>query len=181
MTPSGQSFTEPRPREFPARISPDDPNYHYYHFQSEPLAIPAEKLLQAIVANPTPSFFFGRPATEQGTLNEATPDWLNELLNGTGDMPLGSLPVTPISPVTSYVTKDKNGNAMVVNITEREHGLSPGYAVLYVTSSDGVSTIHVEGEGLSPRQALSQSEWQRKSINDDTWRDYFRRIGWRAK
>jgi hypothetical protein len=65
-TPGGQSFTEPRPQGFPARIAPDDPNHHYYHFRSEPLAIPAEKLLQALIANPTPSFFFGRPATPQG-------------------------------------------------------------------------------------------------------------------
>ena len=55
-----------RPQEFPARIAPNDPNYHYYHLQSEPLAIPAKKLLQAIVANPTPSFLYGRPATPQG-------------------------------------------------------------------------------------------------------------------
>ena len=66
-TPGGQSFTEPRPPGFPARIAPDDPNYHYYHLQSEPLAIPPERLVQAIIANPTPSFFAGRPATPQGT------------------------------------------------------------------------------------------------------------------
>ncbi len=125
MTPSGQSFTEPRPREFPARISPDDPNYHYYHFQSEPLAIPAEKLQQAIIANPTPSFLVGGPATPQGTLNEATPDRFHGPL---------------FNPVTSYVTKNKDGNPMVVNITEPGHGLSPGYVVLYVKSSGGVST-----------------------------------------
>jgi hypothetical protein len=180
-TPGGQSFTKPRPQGFPARIAPDDPNYHYYHLQSEPLAVPPERLVQAIIANPTPSFFFGRPATEQGTANEATPDWLNEPLNGTGDMPLGSLPVTPISPVTSYVTKDKDGNPMVVNITERGHGLSPGYVAIYVTPSEGGSTIHVEGEGLSALQAPNQPAQQRKLLNDDTWRDYFRRIGWRAK
>jgi hypothetical protein len=185
-TSGGQSFTEPRPQEFPARIAPDDPNYHYYHLQSEPLAIPAEKLLQAIVANPTPSFLVGGPATPQGTVNEATPDRFHGPLyglnlGGASEMPLGPLPVTPFNPVTSYVTKDKDGNPMVVNITERGHGLSPGYVVIYVTSSDGVSTIHVEGEGLSPRQAPNQPEWQRKLLNDDTWRTYFQTIGGRAK
>ena len=96
-------------------------------------------------------------------------------------MPLGSLPVTPNSPVTSYVTKDKDGNPMVVNITERGHGLAPGYVAIYVTPSEGGSTIHAEGEGLSPLQAPNQPAQQRKLLNDDTWRDYFRRIGWRAK
>ena len=70
---------------------------------------------------------------------------------------------------------------MVVNITERGHGLSPGYVVIYVTPSEGGSTIHVEGEGLSPWQAPDQPEWQRKLLNDDTWRSYFRTIGGRAK
>ena len=180
-TPGGQSFTTPRPQGFPAQITPDDPNYHYYHLHSEPLSVPPERLVQAIIANPTPSFFFGRPATAQGTPNEATPDWLNQPLNGTGDMPLGSLPVTPINPVTSYVTKDKDGNPMVVNITDRGHGLSPGYVAIYLTPSEGGSTIHVEGEGLPPLQAPSQPEWQRRMLNDDTWRAYFRTIGGRAK
>ena len=96
-------------------------------------------------------------------------------------MPLGPLPVTPLNPVTSYVTKDKDGNPMVVNITERGHGLSPGYTVLYVMSSGGVSTIHVEGEGLSPEQAPDQPAWRRKLLNDDTWRDYVKTITGRAK
>ena len=58
-TPGGQSFTAPRAQGFPVRIAPDDPNYHYYHLQSEPLAIPPERLVQAIIANPTPSFLAG--------------------------------------------------------------------------------------------------------------------------
>ena len=186
-TPGGQSFTEPRPQGFPARIAPDDPNYHYYHLQSEPLAIPAEKLLQAIIANPTPNFFYGRPATANGTPNEATPDLLygqafnSQFLGIPGLVPSVPTAVTPLNPVTSYVTKDKDGNPMVVNMTERGHGLSPGYVAIYVTSSDGVSTIHVEGEGLSPWQASNRPEQQRKLLNDDTWRDYFQKIGWRAK
>jgi hypothetical protein len=132
MTPGGQSFTAPRPREFPARIAPDDPNYHYYHVQSEPLNMPAEKLLQGIIANPTPNFLHGRPATADGTLNEATPDLLysqafnSQFVGIPGLVPPMPSTVTPLNPVTSYVTKDKDGNPMVVNITERGHGLSPG-------------------------------------------------------
>jgi hypothetical protein len=185
-TPGGQSFTEPRPQGFPARIAPDDPNYHYYHLQSEPLAIPTERLAQAIIANPTPSFLAGRPATPQGTLNEATPDRFHGPLYGlnlgaASEMPAGPLPVTPFNPVTSYVTKDKDGNPMVVNITERGHGLSPGYVAIYVTPSEGGSTIHVEGEGLSPWQAPHQPAFQRKLLSDDTWRGYFKTLVERAK
>jgi len=185
-TPGGQSFTAPRPQGFPARIAPDDPNYHYYHLQSEPLAIPPERLVQAIIANPTPSFLAGRPATPQGTLNEATPDRFHGPLYGlnlgaASEMPAGPLPVTPFNPVTSYVTKDKDGNPMVVNITERAHGLSPGYVAIYVTPSGDASTIHVEGEGLSPWQAPDQPEFQRKLLNDDTWRGYFKSLVERVK
>jgi hypothetical protein len=96
-------------------------------------------------------------------------------------MPAGPLPVTPFNPVTSYVTKDKDGNPMVVNITERGHGLSPGYVALYVTPSEGGSTIHVEGEGLSPWQAPDQPAFQRKLLSDDTWRGYFKTLVDREK
>ena len=48
-------------------------------------------------------------------------------------MPAGPLPVTPFNPVTSYETKDKDGNL------------------------------------------------QRKLLNDDTWRGYFKTLVERAK
>jgi hypothetical protein len=95
--------------------------------------------------------------------------------------PFGRFPVTAINPVTSYVTKDRNGNPMVVNLTERGHGLSPGYVAIYVTSSGGNSTIHVEGEGLSPLQAAGRSEEQRRLLNDNVWQEYFRTISGRLK
>ena len=85
--------------------------------------------------------------------------------------------VTPLNQVTSYVTKDKDGNPMVVNITERGHGLSPGYVAIYVTSSGGKSTIHVEGEGTAFWQSPRAPEHVRTLLNDDTWRA----IGGRAK
>lgn len=81
----------------------------------------------------------------------------------------------------SYVTKDRNGNPMVVNITEHSHALSPGYVTLYVTTSGGVSTIHVEGEGLSPWQAPDRSEELRNFLGKDTWQDYFEKIAGRAQ
>jgi hypothetical protein len=186
MTPGGQSFIEPRPQGFPARIEPGDPDYHYYRFRSEPLDIPADKLLQAIIANPTPNFTFARAATPEGTLNEATPDWMHGLLYapflGAGsEMPLGPFPVTPLSPVTSYVTRDKDGNPMVVNITQPSHSLSPGYVVIYVTSTGGKSTIHVEGEGTSELQSTRMPTALRGIFNDNTWQTYAKTIGRQVK
>jgi hypothetical protein len=70
---------------------------------------------------------------------------------------------------------------MVVNLTAPGHGLSPGYVVLYVTTSGGVSTIHVEGEGQSFWQAPDRPEMLRKFLDDDTWRDYFKTITRRAQ
>ncbi len=70
---------------------------------------------------------------------------------------------------------------MVVNITERAHGQSPGYIVIYVTPSGTVSTIHVEGEGLSPEQAPDQSEWKRHMFGENTWRRYTGKIAERVK
>jgi hypothetical protein len=186
MTPGGQSFIQPRPRGFPAWIEPGDPNYHYYHFRSEPLDIPAEKLLQAIIANPTPNFTLARAATPEGTLNEATPDWMHgllyaSLLGAGSEMPLGPLPATPLSPVTSYVTKDKDGRPVVVNITQPTRSLWPGYVVIYVTSTGGKSTIHVEGEGISELQSSRSPAELRSMFSDGTWQPYANRIGRQVK
>jgi hypothetical protein len=57
----------------------------------------------------------------------------------------------------------------------------PKYVTLYVTSSGGVSTIHVEGEGLSPLQAPDRSEELRNFLGKDTWQDYFKKIADRAQ
>jgi hypothetical protein len=54
-TPTGRLFSEPAPTGFPGSIEPAQRNYHSYHFQSEPVDIPADKLSQAIVASPTPN------------------------------------------------------------------------------------------------------------------------------
>jgi hypothetical protein len=79
------------------------------------------------------------PQTPEGTPNEATPEWLYNLLT----MPLPGRfggPIIPygkmINPVRSYLTTDQNGRQIVVNVTEPGHMLHPGYVVRYVTPSD---------------------------------------------
>jgi hypothetical protein len=180
-TPMGQSFTEPVPAGFPASIDPDKSNYHSYHFQSEPIAIPADRLRQAIIEKPTPSFLYGRPATAEGALNEATPDWIWATLNGP-EAPFAAPGDHPINPVRSYVTQDRDGNPMVVNVTEPGHKLKPGYVAIYVTpGNDGRSIVHVEGEGLSPFQGPSSPSFVRSMFSDQTWEPYFGSIRARVR
>ena len=122
-----------------------------------------------------------------GTLNEATPDWMHGLLYGSplsvgsGEMPLGPFSAAPINPVKSYVAKDRDGNPMVVNMTQPGHSLSPGYVVIYVTSADGKSTVHVEGEGTGELQSVRSPARVRRMSSDDTWRDYVDTIRQRMK
>ena len=77
------------------------------------------------------------PQTPEGTPNEATPEWLYNLLTlpslgGRSVVPYGKM----INPVRSYLTTDQNGRQIVVNVTEPGHMLHPGYVVRYVTPSD---------------------------------------------
>jgi len=187
MTPAGQSFAEPAPAGFPPSIDPDKRNYHYYHFQSEPIAIPADRLRQAIIERPTPNFLYGRPATAEGTPNEATPDSIWDALRGP-DVPFGGPfggpppAARPLNPVRSYVTRDRDGNPMVVNVTEPSHMLRPRYVAIYVTpGDDGRSIVHVEGEGLSPYQGPNSPGIARSIFSDQTWRPYFATIRARVR
>jgi hypothetical protein len=177
VAPTGRTFSKPSPPGFPAAIDPTQPNYHSYHLQSEPLAMPPEKLQELVMANPTPNFLLGRAATPEGTLNEATPDVPYAIWSSWKDVPAG----TPFNQVSSYVAKDRAGNPMVVNVTEPGHALFPGYTILYVTSADGKSRIHVEGEGLAKAQAQDAPERQRVILNDATWKEYFNQIARRAR
>jgi hypothetical protein len=133
--------------------------------------------MQGVIDNPTagPSYL-NRPATPQGTLNEATPEpYYSAYLGGTR-FPAGA----PLSPVRSYLTTDQDGNPIVVNVTEPGHPLFPGYVARYVTSSSDGSTIQTEGEGLGDLQAPDSPEWIRDWINN-TWRDRSEAIINRAK
>ncbi len=122
---------------------------HYYSVPDGPSPAPREDLEQGIVNVPTPGpRDLVRPATSEGTLNEATPEAQYRLLLARRGLPYGTL----INPVRSYLTKDQWGNLIVVNVTQPGHELHPGYVARYVTSSDKGSTIQNEGEGLGGLQ-----------------------------
>ena len=149
-TPGGVSFSVPSPGGFPANISPGQQNYHAYSIPVGPTTISASALFQGIVNQPTPGpSYLNGPATPQGRINEATPNFMYSAFLGATRLPSG----TPVNPVASYLTKDQDGNQLVVNVTLPGHALFPGYVARRVTSSNAGSIIQNEGEGLSPWQA----------------------------
>jgi hypothetical protein len=72
-TPRGKSFSGlPAPPNFPARIASDVPDYHQYEVLLPP-GTSGDKLMQGAIDKPTPGPpSLNRPATPEGTLNEAT-------------------------------------------------------------------------------------------------------------
>lgn len=123
--------------------------------------------MQGVIKAPTPGpKDLVRPATPEGTLNEATPEffyrpylWLTGQLYG-----------TLVNPVTSYLTKDQWGNPIVVNVTQPGHHLSPGYVARYVTSSDKGSPIQNEGEGLGALQGPFAQRLGIADLINNFWR-----------
>ena len=176
-TPRGKSFSNvPVPPNFPARIEQGVPNYHEYGVLSPPGGS-SEKLLQGVVDKPTPGPF-NRPATSEGTLNEATtPSWLYNLFLGGTRMPYG----TPVNPVKSYLWQDSDGKPIVVNVTEPGHGLEPGYSIHYVVETPEGPRIQTEGEGLGYLQSPDRLEWLQKQLSTGTWAPYQQGILDRSK
>jgi hypothetical protein len=162
ITPGGRQFTIPA-EGLPdgLRIAPGQPDYHYYDTPDGPVPFDAARLAQGIINNPTPGpRQLVRPATPQGTLNEATPY-------------VGRTP--PINPVMSYLTTDQNGTPLAVNVTQPGHGLSPGVVVRYVTTSPSGSTIQNEGAGLGRLQGPSSPGMVREGISN-VWRGHSQEI-----
>jgi RHS repeat-associated protein len=116
-----------------------------YHFYSVPAATPGMTQAQDqkfLTQNPTPGW--PQPATAQGTPNDATP--------GIGGI---SSPFSAISPVMSFTTTNqKDGQPVVVNVTEPGHRLASGIVVREATqSTDGSTSIQTWGEGTASLQA----------------------------
>jgi hypothetical protein len=140
LTPGGRRFAVPA-KGLPdgIRIAPGEPYYHYYSTLDGPVRFDSQALTQGMVNRPTPGREdVVRPATPEGTLNEATPRINLQ---------------SPFSPVLSYLTTDQNGTPVVVNVTQPGHWLHPGVVMRYVTTSPSGSTIQNEGAGLAPIQA----------------------------
>jgi len=170
-SPGGVSFGYPvRPSAgFPERLDSGVDHYHAYSVPDGPYRDPAETLRQHIINVPTPGpGRFVRPATVEGTLNEATPEWMYDYLVGQLGVPYGTL----INPVRSYLVTDQSGNQIVVNVTEGNQILTPGYVVRYVTTSDDGSTIQNEGEGSGLLQGPYSPPPLRNWINN-AWRGLY--------
>src|SRR5260370_4732502 len=120
MTPQGRKFAVGAPLSFPPRLGPEVDQSHYYSVPDGPSPAPREDLEQGIVNVPTPGpRDLVRPATSEGTLNEATPEAQYRLLLARRGLPYGTL----INPVRSYLTKDQWANLIVVNVTQPVHEL----------------------------------------------------------
>jgi hypothetical protein len=149
ITPGGRRFTVPA-EDFPDYIGPGEPDYHYYNRPVGRAPVDTFQLMQRVINNPTPGpRYLVRPATPEGTSNEATPSLPYHLLLGGNRLPLG----TTQNPVMSYLTRDQTGALMVVNVTRPGHGLRPGIVARYVTGSPAGATIQNEGAGLGWLQA----------------------------
>jgi hypothetical protein len=148
-TPGGRQFTVPG-EGLPDYIGPGQPNYHYYNVPVGGPRVDPSLLEQGVIDKPTPGpRLLVRPATPEGTLNEATPSLGYSAFLGGTQLPYG----TPQNPVRSYLTRDQTGALMVVNVTMSGHGLQPGIVVRYVTDSPRGTTIQNEGSGLGFLQA----------------------------
>ncbi len=179
-SPGGISFSGVRASPgFPERLDSATADKHAYSVPDGPYADSARTMRQDVINLPTPGpTKLVRPATPEGTPNEATPEWLYNLLT----MPLPGRfggPIIPygkmINPVRSYLTTDQNGRQIVVNVTEPGHMLHPGYVVRYVTPSDGGPTIQNEGEGSGILQGSFSQRTPLAGLINSAWEGLYRR------
>ena len=117
-----------------------NPVKHHAHTYRTPIGNKSPASVQKSVANdPTPNNS-DKPASAQGTPNDATP---SEGVRGVAASLVNN-------DVKSYTATDANGNTWVINVTEPSHTLSPGYVLRGTVGNDLVSY----GEGLALKQAL---------------------------
>jgi len=148
-TPGGIRATVPA-EKFPDYIGPGHPSYHYYNTPVRGPHIDPSQLMQGVIDRPTPGpRSMVRPATAEGTINEATPEWAYNATIAQAR----ELPGTPVNSVKSYITHDQMGRPVMVNVTRPQHQLAPGVVMRYVTTGPSGSTIQNEGAGLGVWQA----------------------------
>ena len=180
-SPGGTSFGPlPAPKGFPATIGPDSGSHHQYRYESAPFYNPKEVMRQAIERPTFGPGHLNRPATREGTANEATPEHYHSIAEAV--KAATGMHGFPVGPVKSRVTEDQHGNTVVVNVTEPGHVLFPGYVVhSIVKSDDGSYRLVTEGEGLGLLQSKQAPEKLRDIINRQTWEAYQKEILDRAK
>jgi len=120
--------------------------YHVYDYQAG-LSTCLAALQQDLVDNPAPGS--ASPATEEGTLNNASP---------------GSM---TYEPVKSYTGVASNGSPYIINITQPGHILHPGFVVRMGVGlgGGGGNTVRNFGEGLSALQSRLAPPRIRSAIN----------------
>jgi hypothetical protein len=149
ITPGGRRVTVPA-EDFPEYIGPTQPNYHYYNVPVGGARVNPSQLMQGVIDNPTPGpRQMVRPATPEGTINEATPEPAYNAVIAQAQL----LPGTPVNSVRSYLAYDQDGRPVMVNVTRPRHELAPGVVMRYVTTGPSGSTIQNEGTGLGRWQA----------------------------
>jgi hypothetical protein len=148
--PSGPKISFPRPVGWPAYIGSGSFGYHFYNEWAKTAGISKKCLEDYIRSHPTPGS--PRPATSNGTYNDATPDYLSWYPGG--------------SPVISY-SRTVDGTQVVVNVTQPGHPLFPGYVARTITAGpNNSSMINNFGEGT----ALTQSEYNPlNSLINNVW------------
>jgi hypothetical protein len=113
-----------------------------YHFYDVPVATPGATLAEDqrfVTSQPTPGF--PQPATPQGTLNDATPV-------------VGGISPVNISPVKSFtLANQKDGQPVVVNVTEPGHPLQSGIVVREPMETPNGTVIQNWGEGTAKLQS----------------------------
>jgi hypothetical protein len=158
-TPAGRTFTVPAPLGL-SSFKPGDKDYHSYSYGIGPSGLPSDQLIRGVINAPTPGPSADlKPATPGGVLNEAQPDWQVPILKGLSSyndatgQPINQNDSIYFSPVKTYLTKDQDGNQMVINVTEPGHPLFPGYVARYIVRTDSGFYIANEGEGSGSYQA----------------------------
>ena len=138
--PAGPKIDFPRPKGWPGHIKPGDSNYHYYNKSGNlPSGVDKKCIEDYIRNNPTPGS--PNPATQGGTDNDATPDWMPSFVD---------------SPVKSYATSH-NGSQVIVNVTMTGHGLFPGYVARTVNGN--VANNFGQGTNWKQNPNTPSSEW----------------------
>lgn len=151
------TFTIPTANN-PGNIGPNQSGHHVYNAEtSTPDSSKGltDSITQAVTDNPTPGN--DSPATPGGVVNDAG---ISPFSGSWGDK------------VTSYVTKDSNGNTVVVNVTiPGQHVLNPGYVAQAIIPGDRSTSIVVVGEGnamiqVGPGAAAGGAVFQHKIEGD---------------
>jgi RHS repeat-associated protein len=149
--PGGPHISFPRPQGWPDYLGPNSFGYHYYN-EAMNTAGPSKKCLEDYVRNhPTPGS--PKPASPNGTYNDATPDYLSWYPGG--------------SPVYSY-SQMAGGQQVIVNVTQPGHPLFPGYVARTVDGGpNGSNVMNNFGEGTAfkqsgynPLNSLINNVWQ---------------------